>query len=167
MEQQPWLAAWWFSFWYWNWGVPMKKSPCVYNGPFDPLCMNVWMGGRVLGWKKKQMIYKHCSQDYIPLGWDQAIGERGHSRHSPTKDRLCKKRYIYIINCTILLARSDDCKTPICDFKEKSGRSLNENPDALLQPAEEGALMASYSVFVLEPGEQVGQYIFYMFHIVE
>ena len=65
------------------------------------------------------------------------------------------------------LARSDDCKTPICDFKEKSGRSLNENPDALLQPAEEGALMASYSVFVLEPGEQVGQYIFYVFYIVE
>jgi hypothetical protein len=59
--------------------------------------------------------------------------------------------------CDILVcnARSDDCKTPICDFKEKSGRSLNENPDALLQPAEEGALMASYSVFVLEPGEQV------------
>ena len=74
--------------------------------------------------------------------------------------------YIYIINC-IFLARSDDCKTPICDFKEKSGRSLNENPDALLQPAEEGALMASYSVFVLEPGEQVGQYIFYVFYIVE
>ena len=77
------------------------------------------------------------------------------------------KRYICIINCIILLARSDDCKTPICDFKEKSGRSLNENPDALLQPAEEGALMASYSVFVLEPGEQVGQYIFYVFYIVE
>ena len=77
------------------------------------------------------------------------------------------KRYIYIMNCITLLARSDDCKTPICDFKEKSGRSLNENPDALLQPAEEGALMASYSVFVLEPGEQVGQYIFYIFHTVE
>ena len=76
-------------------------------------------------------------------------------------------KYIYLINYVILLARSDDCKTPICDFKEKSGRSLNENPDALLQPAEEGALMASYSVFVLEPGEQVGQYILYIFYIVE
>lgn len=61
--------------------------------------------------------------------------------------------------CDILVcnARSDDCKTPICDYKEKSGRSLDDqNPDAFLQqPAEEGAMMASYSVFVIEPGEQV------------
>ena len=58
------------------------------------------------------------------------------------------------------IARSDDCETPICDYKEKTGRSLeDQNPEALLQqPAEEGALMASYSVFVLEPGEQVGKY---------
>ena len=55
---------------------------------------------------------------------------------------------------------SEDCKVPVCDYKTKSGRSLdNQNPkaDALLQPPEEGALMASTSVFVLEPGEQVGQ----------
>ena len=60
----------------------------------------------------------------------------------------------------LLIARSDDCETPICDYKEKTGRSLeDQNPEALLQqPAEEGALMASYSVFVLEPGEQVGTY---------
>jgi len=61
--------------------------------------------------------------------------------------------------CDILVcnARSDDCETPICDYNKKSGRSLDDqNPEALLQqPAEEGALMASYSVFVLEPGEQV------------
>ena len=56
-------------------------------------------------------------------------------------------------------ARSDDCEIPICDYKEKTGRSLeDQNPEALLQqPAEEDALMASYSVFVLEPGEQVGK----------
>ena len=56
---------------------------------------------------------------------------------------------------------SEDCKVPVCDYKAKSGRSLDDqNPkaDALLQPPEEGALMASTSVFVLEPGEQVGQY---------
>ena len=62
------------------------------------------------------------------------------------------------MSCYFLAARSDDCKTPICDYKEKSGRSLDDqSPEALLQqPAEEGALMASYSVFVIEPGEQVG-----------
>ena len=31
-----WLAAWWSSFWYWNWGVPVRKKPpcmllCVGN----------------------------------------------------------------------------------------------------------------------------------------
>ena len=63
-----------------------------------------------------------------------------------------------LIEYHLSIARSDDCETPICDYKEKSGRSLeDQNPEALLQqPAEEGALMASYSVFVLEPGEQVG-----------
>lgn len=58
---------------------------------------------------------------------------------------------------------SEDCKEPICDYKEKNGRSLdNQDPkaDALLQPPEEGALLASTSVFVLEPGEQVGQYYY-------
>ena len=37
-------------------------------------------------------------------------------------------------------------------------RSLEPKADALLQPSEDGALMASYSVFVLEPGEQVGKF---------
>ena len=41
-------------------------------------------------------------------------------------------------------------------------RSLEPKADALLQPSEDGALMASYSVFVLEPGEQVGQYYFFI-----
>ena len=69
------------------------------------------------------------------------------------------------MDCTLLNhfpgISSEDCKVPVCDYKTKSGRSLdNQNPkaDALLQPPEEGALMASTSVFVLEPGEQVGQY---------
>ena len=35
--------------------------------------------------------------------------------------------------------------------------------DAVLQPpAQEGALMASTSVFVLEPGQEVGQYLEHM-----
>jgi len=34
--------------------------------------------------------------------------------------------------------------------------------DALLQPPEDGALMASYSVFVVEPGAQVGTDIIYV-----
>ena len=37
-------------------------------------------------------------------------------------------------------------------------RSLEPKADALLQPSEDGALMASYSVFVLEPGERVGKF---------
>ena len=38
------------------------------------------------------------------------------------------------------------------------GRALQDpQADALLQPTDDGALMASYSVFVLEPGEQVGE----------
>ena len=36
-------------------------------------------------------------------------------------------------------------------------RSLEPKADALLQSPEDGALMASYSVFVLEPGEKVGE----------
>ena len=40
---------------------------------------------------------------------------------------------------------------------QPQARSLEPIADALLQPAEDGALMASYSVFVLEPGEQVGK----------
>jgi len=39
------------------------------------------------------------------------------------------------------------------------GRALQDpQADALLQPTDDGALMASYSVFVLEPGEQVGKF---------
>ena len=25
-KERPWLAAWRFYFWYWNWGIPVKKS---------------------------------------------------------------------------------------------------------------------------------------------
>ena len=65
--------------------------------------------------------------------------------------------------CLTLLGR---CPESAC---EKNGtearplpqaRSLEPKADALLQPSEDGALMASYSVFVLEPGEQVGKAIF-------
>ena len=36
-------------------------------------------------------------------------------------------------------------------------RSFEPRADALLQPAEDGALMASTSVFVVEPGSPVGK----------
>ena len=42
------------------------------------------------------------------------------------------------------------------------GRALAEpRADALLQPPEDGALMASYSVFVVEPGAHVGQFFYH------
>ena len=71
----------------------------------------------------------------------------------------------------------DDCEEPICggngtnftgkdsdDVDQTDGgtgpfaqaRSFEPRADALLQPAEDGALMASYSVFVVEPGEDIG-----------
>ena len=73
----------------------------------------------------------------------------------------------------------DDCEEPICggngtnftgkdsdDVDQTDGgtgpfaqaRSFEPRADALLQPAEDGALMASYSVFVVEPGASVGEY---------
>lgn len=70
--------------------------------------------------------------------------------------------------CDILVCR-DQCPDPVCndtgkfgDPDTRPGRSLRPNSssqprtDALfLQPPEDGALMASYSVFVLEPGANV------------
>ena len=71
---------------------------------------------------------------------------------------------------------TDDCEEPICgangtlpsgpgenNRQQKLGgptaqaRSFQPRADALLQPAEDGALMASYSVFVVEPGAPVGK----------
>ncbi len=64
---------------------------------------------------------------------------------------------------------TDDCDEPICGANgteitnERPGgpfaqaRSFEPRADALLQPAEDGALMASYSVFVVEPGAPVGK----------
>jgi len=67
----------------------------------------------------------------------------------------------------------DDCEEPICGGNVtavKGGigaprdgnngplaqaRAFEPRADALLQPAEDGALMASYSVFVVEPGASV------------
>jgi len=68
--------------------------------------------------------------------------------------------------CDILVCK-DDCEEPICganvtaeNRKQLGGpfaqaRSFEPRADALLQPAEDGALMASYSVFVVEPGAPV------------
>ena len=59
------------------------------------------------------------------------------------------------------------CKDEDCDSEDndwRSGaRSLDDpQSDAVLQQAGDGALMASYSVFVVEPGEDIGK-----FHIQE
>lgn len=67
--------------------------------------------------------------------------------------------------CDILVCK-DDCPAPVCDGVTNSNstdvgsptgqaRSFEPRADALLQPPEDGALMASYSVFVVEPGAQV------------
>jgi len=78
--------------------------------------------------------------------------------------------------CDILVCK-DDCEEPICggngvnvtNFADNTkaddvgnvdvgngplaqARAFEPRADALLQPAEDGALMASYSVFVVEPG---------------
>ena len=60
---------------------------------------------------------------------------------------------------------SDECQENKCEFngfveneEQGEGRALQEpKADALLQPPEDGALMASYSVFVVEPGAPVGK----------
>ena len=70
--------------------------------------------------------------------------------------------------CDILVCK-DECDEMICDLpppwntNETSrgplaqARSFEPRADALLQPAEDGALMASTSVFVVEPGSPVGK----------
>ena len=75
----------------------------------------------------------------------------------------------------------DDCEEPICGGNEVNvtnfadntkvdvgngplaqARAFEPRADALLQPAEDGALMASYSVFVVEPGASaLGKCIFF------
>lgn len=70
---------------------------------------------------------------------------------------LYYKSYLYVV--------ADDCKEPICGENNETSlgrpsaqaRSFEPRADALLQPAEDGALMASYSVFVVEPGAPVGK----------
>jgi len=77
--------------------------------------------------------------------------------------------------CDILVCK-DDCEEPICGGNVTAvnggiggvgaqsdgnngplaqARAFEPRADALLQPAEDGALMASYSVFVVEPGASV------------
>ncbi len=59
--------------------------------------------------------------------------------------------------CDILVCKGP-CKKVDCgeDGSVPEARALQDpTADALLQPPEDGALMASYSVFVLEPGERV------------
>ena len=86
----------------------------------------------------------------------------------------------------------DDCEEPICggngvnvtNFADNTkaddvgnvdvgngplaqARAFEPRADALLQPAEDGALMASYSVFVVEPGASaLGKCIFFFVKMV-
>ena len=38
---RPWLAAWQFSFWYWNWGRPVKKKNTLYEFNIKTNCEQV------------------------------------------------------------------------------------------------------------------------------
>jgi len=58
--------------------------------------------------------------------------------------------------CDIVICKGD-CDKPVCEFSTESlpapqARSLQPKADAFVQPPDDGALMASYSVFVVEPG---------------
>ena len=96
--------------------------------------------------------------------------------HLSYKDNLSPNIHPQIIHPQIihpydvfLFIIADDCEEPICganvtaqNQKQLGGpfaqaRSFEPRADALLQPAEDGALMASYSVFVVEPGAPVGK----------
>ena len=98
---------------------------------------------------------------------------------------------IYLVSCmyTNIMCPivPDDCEEPICggngvnvtNFADNTkaddvgnvdvgngplaqARAFEPRADALLQPAEDGALMASYSVFVVEPGASaLGKCIFF------
>ena len=70
--------------------------------------------------------------------------------------------------CDILVCK-DECDQMICDLPSTQNsnetsrgplaqaRAFEPRADALLQPAEDGALMASTSVFVVEPGSPIGK----------
>lgn len=87
--------------------------------------------------------------------------QQEHIKESPVKKKLPAVVHNFF---------ADDCEEPICGgngtglSNEIGGpyaqaRSFEPRADALLQPAEDGALMASYSVFVVEPGAPVGKRI--------
>ena len=78
--------------------------------------------------------------------------------------------------CDILLCPAGECDDMICDDSPPGplqiegsnqtrprgplaqARAFQPRADALLQPAEDGTLMASTSVFVVEPGAPVGKF---------
>ena len=51
-----------------------------------------------------------------------------------------------------------DCNSTTSALSPRARALQDPQADALSQSADDGALMASYSVFVVEPGEQVGKY---------
>ena len=58
---------------------------------------------------------------------------------------------------TLGRCKDEDCDSDDNDWRS-GARSLDDpQSDALLQQAGDGALMASYSVFVVEPGEDIGK----------
>ena len=57
----------------------------------------------------------------------------------------------------------EDCDSENSDWRS-GARSLDDpQADALLEQPGDGALMASYSVFVVEPGEDIGRVVFLKF----
>ena len=86
-----------------------------------------------------------------------------------TNLNACKISLYFTIQNSFKFYIPDECQENNCEFngcvengsssvEQGEGRALQEpRADALLQPPEDGALMASYSVFVVEPGAPVGE----------
>ena len=63
----------------------------------------------------------------------------------------------FSLHCSV----SRDCDKPVCEFSTESlpapqARPLQPKADAFVQPPDDGASMASYSVFVVEQGTLPG-----------
>ena len=47
-EEHLWLAGWQFSFWYWNWGVPVKKKTTLYINDGEGKSYLLTLGNRLI-----------------------------------------------------------------------------------------------------------------------
>ncbi len=104
---------------------------------------------------------------------------KGNFTYFKYKISVTSERIDCLVICILFMfCFSDECPEPVCDDSivnnevdptnptsdnqsgssrnltnpVAQGRSFQPRADALLQPPEDGALMASYSVFVVEPG---------------